>query len=199
MFLHTILKQEEDSLVYRFFKAQVENPSKGDWSIQVAKDLEEVDLTLSLDEIKDLSVESFRAKVRKSINVAAFKWLLNQKKDKSKVMDIEYKSLKIQEYLVSSNLVTREKKFLFQLRMRMIDVKINFRNSHAEISCPLCEDVEDTQQHVLKCPFLVTNQLVMASSGIAYDHIYQDDVQKQSDVTRVFMEFWKIRKRKTKK
>jgi hypothetical protein len=95
MFLHTILKQEEDSLVYRFFMAQAENPSRGDWSIQDAKDLEEVDLALSLDEIRDLSVESFRSKVRKSVNVAAFNWMINEKKDKSRVMDIEYESLKI--------------------------------------------------------------------------------------------------------
>ena len=81
----------------------------------------------------------------------------------------------------------------------MIDVKINFRNSHADISCPLCKDAEDNQQHVLKCPLLVTNQLVLVNSGIVYDHIYQGDVKKQSDVTRVFMDFWKIRKKKTKK
>ena len=199
MFLHTILKQDEKSLVHRFFKAQLENPSKGDWSLQVAKDLGEIDLALSLDEIKDLSVESFRTKVRKAVNVAAFKWLLNEKKDKSKVMDIEYQSLKIQEYLVSSNLETREKKFLFQLRMRMIDVKINYRSSHADISCPLCKDAEDSQQHVLKCPLLATNQMVLVNSGIAYNQIYQDDVKKQSEVTRVFMDLWKIRKKKIKK
>ena len=38
---------------------------------------------------------------------------------------------------------------------------------------------------------LVTNQLVMANSGIVYDHIYQGDGKKQSDVTRVFMDLWK--------
>jgi hypothetical protein len=83
--------------------------------------------------------------------------------------------------------------------MRMTDVKTNFRNSHAEISCPLCKDAEDNQQHVLQCPLLVTNQLVMANGGIVYDHIYHGDVKKQSDVTRVFMDLWKIRKKMTKK
>ena len=113
MFLQTILKEEETSLLYRFFMAQLEEPSKGDWSLQVAKDLEDINLALTLEENRNLSVECFRTKVRKSINLAAFKYLLNEKQSKSKVMDIAYEKFEIQEYLVSSNLETREIKVLF--------------------------------------------------------------------------------------
>ena len=35
MFLHYILNQNENSLIYRFFKAQKQNPVKGDWSEQI--------------------------------------------------------------------------------------------------------------------------------------------------------------------
>ena len=66
MFLQTILKQEENSLLYIFFMAQLEEPSKGDCSLQVAKDLEKINLVLTLEEIRDLSVECFRTKVRKA-------------------------------------------------------------------------------------------------------------------------------------
>ena len=68
--------------------AQLEEPSKGDCSLQVAKDLEKNNLVLTLEEIRDLSVECFRTKVRKAINLAAFLYLLNEKMSKSKVMDI---------------------------------------------------------------------------------------------------------------
>ena len=30
-FLHNILNQQEESLLFRFSKAQMDNPSKGDW------------------------------------------------------------------------------------------------------------------------------------------------------------------------
>ena len=42
MFLHHIMKQEKESLLYQFFIAQVKAPSHNDWVSQVLKDLEEI-------------------------------------------------------------------------------------------------------------------------------------------------------------
>ena len=47
MFLHYILNQKQDSLIFNFFKAQLENPVKGDWSEQVKSDNSEIDLKLT--------------------------------------------------------------------------------------------------------------------------------------------------------
>ena len=41
MYLQYFLQQEEESLLKNFFKAQMENPVKSDWTMQVLKDLEE--------------------------------------------------------------------------------------------------------------------------------------------------------------
>ena len=74
MFLHYILNQKQDSLIFKFFKAQLENPVKGDWSEQVKSDISEIDLKLTMEEISILSKESFRTKLKNAINTAAFKW-----------------------------------------------------------------------------------------------------------------------------
>ena len=44
MYLQYLLQQEEDSLLKTFFVAQMENPVKGDWILQVRKDMEEVEI-----------------------------------------------------------------------------------------------------------------------------------------------------------
>ena len=44
MFLHYILSQTEDSLIKNFFVAQLENSSKTDWTSQVQRDLEEIEI-----------------------------------------------------------------------------------------------------------------------------------------------------------
>ena len=72
MFLHYILNQKQDSLIFKFFKAQLENPVKGDWSEQVKSDISEIGLKLTMEEISILSKESFRTKLKKGINAAAF-------------------------------------------------------------------------------------------------------------------------------
>ena len=77
------------------------------------------------------------------------------KRQKSKVKNLTYEHLEMQNYLGGSEMETREKKFLFQLRSRMIDVKTNFKNNHSDLSCPLCGIKEDDQKHVLECPMLL--------------------------------------------
>ena len=197
MFLQTILKEDKNSFLNKFYMAQSDAPSREDWSIQVRSDLEEFKISLSLHDIKNLSVDSFRNKVKIASKVAAFEWLMNEKKENSKVMDMAYKKYQMQEYLVSSLLETREKKFLFQLRLRMLNVKTNFRNSVTDLSCPLCKHEEDTQKHLLRCPFLSTNQPVL--SNPEYAHIFDSDVNKQINITRIFMGLWKMRKKMVKK
>ena len=71
MFLHYILPQNESSLLFKFFKAQLDNPVKGDWSEQVFFDIREINLQVSLQEIKRLSKETFRVKVKKAIDKMA--------------------------------------------------------------------------------------------------------------------------------
>ena len=44
MFLHYILSQKEESLIKKFFNAQLENSTKTDWTFQVQKDLKELEL-----------------------------------------------------------------------------------------------------------------------------------------------------------
>ena len=96
MFLHYILNQKENSLLFRFFKAQLENPVKGDWSEQVLSDIREINLQLSMQEIKQLSREGFRVKVKKAIETAAFKWLIVEKGKLSKVISLNYGCFKMQ-------------------------------------------------------------------------------------------------------
>ena len=81
LYLQQILKQEnENSLLFRFFKAQMNNPSRGDWAIQIMKDLEEIGLKMSLDEIKHESEEKFTKLTKLAITSKALTDLNTLKK-----------------------------------------------------------------------------------------------------------------------
>ena len=108
MFLHYILNQNENSLLFKFCNVQLENPVQGDWSEQVLLDISEIDLQLTMQEIKNLSKESFRAKVKKAIERAALIWLIEEKGKKSKVKNSDYDILKMQNFLEGSELETAE-------------------------------------------------------------------------------------------
>ena len=60
LFLQYILQQDEESLLKRFFLLQLELPTKGDWASTCLKDLKELKIDLSLEDIKKISENKFR-------------------------------------------------------------------------------------------------------------------------------------------
>ena len=105
---------------------------------------------MSLEEIKEMSKNSFKTKVKLAIEREAFIFLIDRKSEKSKLKDLCYEELKMQEYL-NSSLQIGEKKLMFQLRTRMLDVKENFKHAYPDHVCPLCGSENDSQQHLLDC------------------------------------------------
>ena len=195
MFLQYLLQQEEDSLLKTFFVAQLENPVKGDWILQVRKDLDEVEMNVTMEDIQMMSIENFKAKVKTSIRKAALKYLNGEKARMSKIMHISHEALELQHYLSPTTLEVSEAKLLFQLRSRMTNVKVNFRNKYADLTCPICkiEGSEDSQQHIYECVELLKNKNIVADEHIVYFHIFDKDMEKQVAALRLFKNLWSER------
>ena len=60
MFLHYLLNESEKSLLNKFIKKQMEEPSKNDWIESIESDLEVLDISLSFADIKELSTYQFK-------------------------------------------------------------------------------------------------------------------------------------------
>ena len=141
---------------------------------------------MSLEEIQKMSKNSFKSKVTLAIKREALKYLNDKKSEKSKLKDLFYDELKMQDYLKSSNLQISEKKLLFQLRTRMVDVKENFKHAYTEHVCPLCESENDSQQHLLDCVTISKDSSSMIDPYLRYSDLFSSDVSKQAQITRLF-------------
>ena len=209
MFLHHILHQEKSSLIYKFLKAQKENPAKNDWSETVIDDLSTLDLKMNFEDIEKISKNKFKDLVDKSVKKEAFENLCAIKKGHSKVNKIEHKSLTMQNYLQPNNLTCTEAKYVFMFRTRMIEIKTNFKNKHIDLSCqlcraedvaclvhlscPLCEVEEDSQPHLLHCSELNNNYTVMMKNT-NYENLFSEDLDKQISIGRILIEKYQSRK-----
>ena len=71
MFLQSILQESESSLIQRFFQAQLNNPTKGDWCQAVQESMRDIDLQLKFGEIKVLSQDKLRSLVVKGCRTSA--------------------------------------------------------------------------------------------------------------------------------
>ena len=65
LYLQYILKESEQSLMYKFLNAQMEDPKDGDWWLTMKDDMEELKMNVSLHEIKTCQRKSLKNKFSK--------------------------------------------------------------------------------------------------------------------------------------
>ena len=66
----------------------------------------------------------------------ALKILLEKKSQHSKMDNVSYRDLKMQNYLLDENLTSEEMKTVFKYRTRMEDYGENFRGGKTQVICP---------------------------------------------------------------
>ena len=194
-FLQYILKEDNNSLIYSFLKGQLEKPTKGDWGQSCQKNLAELEIEMGFEEIERTKLSRFRNLVRTRTAIEALNNLNKIKEKHSKVLHIVHKNIEIEKYLTGNNLSAQEGKFLFALRTRMLELRANYKEKYLDINCPLCEESEDTQAHMLHCSDLITAGEIVKFLP-EYQNIFGTDFTKQIEVARLLMERYQKRKLK---
>ena len=188
LYLHHLLTSN-DSLAKDILNEMIKFPLKNDWILTIKRDLEELNINLSYDEISTFSKSSFKKLTKKASKTFSFLHLMKEKAKLSKGSDLNYNELKTQNYLVSGNgLSVHLMRSILQTRIRDLQLKCNFRNAYADTKClvPLCMG-EDRTRHIYECPFLCpTNQV--SQNLLAFQDIFGCDVKKQSEVMFILKE-----------
>ena len=171
-YLHSILSRDEKGMLYSFFITQWYNPTKGDWTEQVKSDLSDLDLPCSFEYMKSKSKKAFKKTVKRKATEYALKVLLKKKSSHSKMEKLNYKELKLQEYLKDGNLSQAEMKTTFRYRTRMENFGENYRGGRSQVVCPLCGTHLDNQQLSMQCPVIKKNVTVKGDMA----DIYKEDI-----------------------
>ena len=134
-----------------------------------------------------MSTDRFRELVQTKIRKLAFEFLIAKKdknKETSKTKEVKFEKLEMQPFLkpnkLSSNTsdTTKLGKFIFALRSRMVELRGNFSSKFTNTNCELCAEHLDSQQNLLICKSLNTNNAMVAAPP-RYDDLFCDDVEKQ--------------------
>ena len=186
-YLHHLLTRNENELIHKFFKAQERCPIKDDWVTQIKEDREYLKLDMTNEEIASTKKSQFKKIIRKKIKEAAFAYLEEIKMSHTKVQNLKYDSLKMQEYLYKFQ--TRDAQLLFKLRSRMLNVRSNFRNFYKvqDVFCKLCnKDIEQTQAHLLDCETLINNcQDLYNDCDVEFEDIFEGP-ERQLKAAKLF-------------
>jgi hypothetical protein len=181
LFLKYILNEKPDSLLHRFLNIQIENPTKGDWATSCWKDLKELKIELSIEEIKQISSSSFVKILKHSIKNSAFEYLIGKRG--SKGHEISYSELKMSEYLMPNvqNVTIEQKRNIFEIINRMAKIPANFPNKqkNKKYFCP-CEQIENMEQ-IYNCKYWNIEE-----ATTEYGKIFGDDIDEQIKVNKRF-------------
>ena len=186
-YYHYLVNQQEDKMLYKFFETQQKYPIKGDWTLQVAEDLQDFDISGNFDFIKSKSKTSFKKLVKKKMKEHALNYLLELKVDHSKLDSLLYTKLKLQNYLKNDGIPVHEAKNLFKFRVRVAKFKENFGDTYEDKSCPVCKVHLDTQAHSVQCE-KVKEEIKIEGN---YTDIFKENVP--SNISKTLLRISKLR------
>ena len=191
VFLQYILKQEESSMMYKVFQATCDQPIKKDFVQTYQKFLECLDIDLKFDEIKEMSEYRFKSIVKQKTVEASFKYLMDQKNKPgkhTKIENITYKKLCIQEYLLDGNQNTELARVIYKARGRTLNIKEHKKWKYSDNTCVGCSVRSETENELLSCPGFGEE-----GEGLTYSSVFEDNVNVMFNVAKEIRRRLKIR------
>ena len=135
-----------------------------------------------MDEIKSMTHSVFKGRIKSQILKKSLEYLLDKRKSKGK--EIIYKKLEMAEYLqpVNTKLNTENKRKMFAVRNRMVDIKSNFNKKNEKQIC-ICGYTE-TMEHIWNCKELNSDGIQMEN----YQKIFNGNMTEQILIFEKFMD-----------
>ena len=188
MYLHHILTSSDKSLISQIFHEMQKSPLKTDWATMINKDMKQINLNLSHEQIQLMTKINFKKKIKDLCEKACFSDFLKQKSSLSKGKILSYDKLELQPYFSSKyGLSADSMRKIYALRTRSLPLKCNAPAQYADRLClaPGCLE-EDQEEHVYRCSYLSEGEQLIQQSNIKYEDIFSCDVKKQETVKEMF-------------
>ena len=165
--------------------AQKNFPSNGDWFSDILKILNDFEIDISEEDLRNMSKNRFKSIVRQKTEIAGVKYLKTLQKKCEKGARIVYDCLELQDYLNPfSNLKLEDQRFLFSLRCQMNILKSNFSRNKSIIPRYCIESCkkEIDNEHLVYCEKLNENSL------LRFEQILNGSIsEKKEALNQVFL------------
>ena len=175
-------------MISKVFNVQWSQPVKNDLTVTMQKDLKDFKIEENLSIIKSKSMNSFRNLVRSRSKEFEFNRLMIAKMSHSKLKELMYTKLEMQDYLKLNNFDKVAAQTLFRYRVRMVSFGENFRGKLGPALCPLCGVHLDSQKLAVdNCKVIRENIKIEGS----YSSIFSRNIP--SDIANTLQEIDQFR------
>ena len=147
-------------MLYKFFETQRKTKKPKDWICTVQQNIKDLGLEETFQEIRNMKKSTLKRMLNIAITKKAFERLLEMKEKHSKLKNVKYSNLKMQNYLKPSRVKSTQNEIetIFKMRSRITDVKLNFRRKYENLDCRACNQEEESQIHLYECLEILKNK-----------------------------------------
>ena len=162
---------------------------EGDFYLQVKADLERLEMD---GEFIGVSKECVKSELERKVKISAFEFLIDKAKNHSKVRDNMYRDCNGAKHIHNPIFTPDIINILFKFRTHTYLVKNNFRNNYinTNITCPLCEKADDTQEHMFECNEI---KQLCGELNCTYSDVFTEEDDKLLNVGKTLKRLDKIR------
>ena len=118
--------------------------------------------------------------------------VLEQKKaSHSKVKTLKHENKGMQKYLKHGKMkiTIEERQLIFKLRSEVTNIKMNYKGMFEDFQCEVCNEEDETQEHILKCKILNKKE----EEIVDYSKIKNGNIIEMLKIARKFKKNLEIR------
>ena len=194
MYLWHILNRDDNELIKRIYISQKNAPVNRDWVKMIDQDKADLGINLTDTDIQSYSKVVFKTFVKKKTHARQLSNLSEMKIKHSKSKFLDCSLLKPADYIVSQNFTTREKRLLFRLRSRTLEIKGNFPGQFQDLICKTCGLADETQCHLLQCEAIASKLGYVQQQISDFDeHLIYGNSEEQTVFVKVFSDILEAR------
>ena len=192
MYYYVILQRNDEEITKRVVMCQKETRRKGDFYLQTK---ENMDYLLITEEDMEGSQTKLKETIIKQTKQKAFEYLIEKAKHHSKVNEKLYCDCEGLDHYNDERFRPDLINILFKFRTRMFLVKNNFRNNYTNNNtlCPVCNDQEDTQEHLFECKKIM--DVYEGTKQFGYNDIFSHNADNLLGVATLLKKLVDIRNR----
>ena len=156
--------------------------------------LEQIKIDLSFEQIRQMSVYKFKKLVKQKTQEAAFEYLIKKKNGQTKIQDVQYSKLEIQEYLLEGNSNTEISKLIYKCRGKTLDIKTHKSWKYDDKLCVGCQANLETENELLICEGYCEENEV-PDNAISYNLVFSESAKEMIQVAKVIKRRLKVKER----
>ena len=183
-FLRYILTEPMNTMIRQVYEELKNESRKGDFVDLVRRDMDDLNIELSDDEIKLVNKSQWKKYVHEKVKETALNNLLEENETKTKTKHIQYDELKMRGYLTHSK-STSLSKIIFSVRSGTLDIKTNNDWKYDDDICVMCKMAVETMEH-----FMICETYGKGSLETDWTEIYSNDAENLFEIAK------EIRRRK---